>query len=86
VKLLSALALWCGFANLLPFFVAMSIVGGIVAMAILWARQSGVPRWLAAHGWTIPALAIDQKRSCVPYALAIAGGFIFIGLRGGLFS
>ncbi|HEV2550068.1 MAG TPA: prepilin peptidase [Stellaceae bacterium] len=84
IKLLSALALWCGFGNFLPFFVAMSFAGGAVAMLVFLARQTGVPVWLAVRGVNIPAFALERSKAYVPYAPAIALGFAYLGpLAGG---
>src|SRR5215472_9375323 len=84
IKLLSALALWCGFGNFLPFFIAMSFAGGAVAALVFLARQTGVPVWLAAHDVHVPAFALERSKAYVPYAPAIAIGFISLGpLAGG---
>src|SRR5262249_16717950 len=79
IKLLSALSLWCGFGNFLPFFVAMSVAGGAVAMRVFLARQTGVPAWLAVRGANIPAFALERSKAYVPYAPAIALGFACLG-------
>jgi prepilin peptidase CpaA len=78
VKLLSALCLWCGVGKLLALFVAMSLAGGLLAMLIFLLRQSTFPLWLAAHGWNIPALAIARDKPYVPYAPAIAFGYLAV--------
>jgi prepilin peptidase CpaA len=84
IKLLSALALWCGFGNFLPFFVAMAFAGGAVAVLVFLARQTGVPVWLAVQGVNIPAFALERRKAYVPYAPAIALGFASLGpLAGG---
>jgi prepilin peptidase CpaA len=79
IKLLSALALWCGFSNFLPFFVAMSFAGGALAALVFLARQTGVPVWLAVHDVHIPAFALERGKAYVPYAPAIALGFVSLG-------
>jgi prepilin peptidase CpaA len=84
IKLLAALSLWCGFGNFAPFFVAMSFAGGAMAVLVFLARQAGVPVWLAAHDIRVPALALERSKAYVPYAPAIALGFISLGpLAGG---
>ena len=85
-KLLAALSLWCGFSNLLPFFVVMCFVGGAVAIIVFALRQFGIPVWLAAHGWNIPALDIDKSKAFVPYAPAMALAFVFVNLSGSLLT
>ena len=81
-KLFAALALWCGFKYLLLFFVVMSLTGGGVAVIVFALRQFGIPVWLAAHGWSIPALDIDKGKAFVPYAPAMSLAFVYIGLSG----
>jgi prepilin peptidase CpaA len=76
-KLLAALTLWLGFADLPVFLVIMALTGGVVALAVLTLRQFGIPAWLAAHGWVVPALHIDEKKSYVPYAPAMALAFFY---------
>jgi Flp pilus assembly protein protease CpaA len=80
--LLAALSLWCGFGNVLPFFVVMCFVGGAVGILVYTLRQFGIPVWLAAHGWHIPALDIDKSKALIPYAPAMAFAFIYIGYSG----
>ena len=81
-KLFAALSLWCGFGSVLPFFVVMSLVGGAIAILIYTLRQFGIPVWLAAHGWHIPALDIDKSKAFVPYAPGMAFAFIYVGYTG----
>lgn len=79
-KLCAALSLWCGLRNLVPFFVMMCFVGGAVALIVLALRRFGIPVWLAARGWNIPALNIEKSKAVVPYAPAMALAFVFAGL------
>ena len=81
-KLFAALSLWCGFNHLLPFFVLMCLVGGAVGILVFTLRQFGIPVWLAAHGWHIPALDIDKSKAFVPYAPAMAFAFIYVSYSG----
>lgn len=79
-KLLAALSLWLGFVGLPPFLLLMSLTGGALAIAILTLRRFGVPAWLTAHGWRLPALELEDKKSYVPYAPAMALAFIYLQL------
>ena len=81
-KLFAALSLWCGFKYLLPFFIVMCFMGGAVAIIVFTLRQFGIPVWLAAHGWNIPALDIDKSKAFVPYAPAMAFAFIYVSYLG----
>lgn len=79
-KLFAALALWCGFANLLPLFVMMCFIGGGVAILFLLLRRFGIPIWLAANGYHIPALQADGGKPVIPYAPAMALSFISLAI------
>jgi len=75
-KLLSALSVWCGFEQLPPLLIDVSFCGGGLAILVLLLRQFGIPGWFALHGWRIPALLREKNRPCLPYGVAIAGGFL----------
>jgi prepilin peptidase CpaA len=79
-KLLAALSIWLGFAALPVFLIVMSLVGGVVAITVFALRHFGIPVWLSAHGWRIPALELDEKKSYVPYAPAMTAAFIYVAL------
>ncbi|MFO1067232.1 MAG: prepilin peptidase [Geminicoccaceae bacterium] len=77
VKLLSALALWAGPADLLPFLLLTGLAGGALAVVWLRLRQGGgllvgaVAGRLA--GTLAPATASALADPALPYGLAIAG-------------
>jgi prepilin peptidase CpaA len=77
-KLFAALALWCGFGNLLPFFVVMCFTGGVVAVLCLVLRQLALPGWLLARGYRISSLETQAGKLVVPYAPAMAASFILV--------
>lgn len=67
-KLLAALAVWTGFATLLPFLLVVSVLGGILALVLVAARAickrvPGVP-------WPKSMLPGHP----LPYGIAIGGG------------
>lgn len=80
-KLLSALSLWCGFSQMLPLFLFVSLAGAGIALMIPLCRQFGIGFWLAAHGLTIPALMREAGEPCIPYGLAIAGGYAVLSIQ-----
>lgn len=83
VKLLGALALWTGFADLPRFLLVMGAAGGILALAwVLFhvilrrARSQAVP---APAGEPAPGPAMSKR---IPYGVAIAiSGFDFFLLN-----
>jgi prepilin peptidase CpaA len=68
VKLLTALALWTGFADLPRLLLVTTLAGGLLALGILLWR-----RWRLASGGVI-----DQR---LPYGIAIAAGGIDFCIR-----
>jgi prepilin peptidase CpaA len=66
VKLLSAVALWAGWGGLLNVLLAMSLAGGVLALACLAAQK--LPR-----RWT----GLLAQKEGIPYGVAIAvAGFL----------
>lgn len=80
VKLFAACALWTGMGKLLPFVIAVGLVGGLLALALIIFRR--IIGLLAPKTWNIPK--IFRSRAPVPYGIAIAAGFIYILLKGGI--
>lgn len=72
-KLLAASALWLGYDHLMPFLVLVSLLGGVLALAILGYRRF-VP--MAAVIGTVPKWAerLHENGTGIPYGIAISGG------------
>jgi prepilin peptidase CpaA len=74
-KLMSAAALWIGYGEvLLAYFVAVAILGGALALAILAYRRLPATA-LPAPEW---ALNLHRSGSGIPYGLAISGAALWI--------
>jgi prepilin peptidase CpaA len=71
VKLLTAVALWFGLAQLPALLLAIGVVGGVVSIACVVLRGAGSGAILEYFG--MRALALEQGQG-VPYAVAIAVG------------
>jgi len=69
VKLLSATALWTGFAGLPAFMLLMALFGAALAAALLTAKRL-VPEAAFGRRWYAHLLA---REAGVPYGVAIAG-------------
>lgn len=67
-KLLAALAIWMGFQRLLPFLIAVSVLGGVLALMLLLARP--VCARFPAISWPLSLLPGHP----LPYGVAIGGG------------
>lgn len=71
VKLLTACALWFDWSGVLPWFVYVTMGGGVLALLIMGARRM-VP--LSVRGNS--TLAIFATKGPIPYGVAIAFGTI----------
>jgi prepilin peptidase CpaA len=70
-KLLSAVLLWIGYEHIGPYLLEMSILGGVLALAVLAYRIFVPSESLnVAPGW---AVRLHAKGTGIPYGLAIAG-------------
>jgi prepilin peptidase CpaA len=73
-KLLAAVSVWTGLAAIIPFVVWTAVAGGVMALALLTARQ------LLPVG-TYPAVVdhLLKKQNGIPYGVAIMiGGLLVI--------
>jgi prepilin peptidase CpaA len=77
-KLLAAVALWLGWPMLLPGLLLIAIFGGVLAVAILMLRRTGLDVWLRVHGYD--SVVLEQNKG-IPYGVAIATGFTFLILQ-----
>ena len=70
-KLFAAVALWLGFADLLPYALLASIFGGALTLGLLALRQMPLPSFAMRHAWV---LRLHDARSGIPYGVALAAG------------
>jgi prepilin peptidase CpaA len=73
-KLMAASAIWVGSDNLFMYFLVISVLGGILAIALLLYRQ------LPAASLRLPpwALRLHVPGSHMPYGVAIAAAALWI--------
>lgn len=72
-KLLAASSLWIGFDLLLPYFLMVTVLVGVLALVLLTYRRLPIPV-LTNQDW---ALRLHKSGSGIPYGIAIAGaGFL----------
>lgn len=74
-KLLAAAALWFGFEHMLLFLYLVSLMGGVLAISILFYRKSLPPMWLLKQDW---ALRLHESKGGIPYGVAIAGAALWL--------
>ena len=70
-KLFAGVALWLGFADLMPYALLASVFGGFLTLALLIVRQWPLPAMLARQPWI---LKLHDTRSGIPYGVALAAG------------
>jgi prepilin peptidase CpaA len=70
VKLLAAMALWCGLPMVLLLLFLVAIIGGIFALAVLGLRQPLVQASILAVSRRAPAFL--HSRMPIPYGIPIA--------------
>jgi len=70
-KLFAAVALWLGFADLLPYAAAASLCGGVLTLSLLLLRKLPLPSRLGAQAWLA---RLHDARSGIPYGVALAAG------------
>ena len=68
VKLLTAVALWHGLYLLPALLLWTALLGGVLGLAFLVLRKSGLAAVLAASG--VPSVALEDDAG-IPYAVAI---------------
>ncbi len=74
-KLASAIALWLGIEQALPFLVLTALFGGVLSLVILAFRAVPLPSFLL--GWS-PALRLHEKGAGVPYGVALAAATLAV--------
>lgn len=75
-KLAAATALWFGFADLLPYLLYATLLGGVLTLSILLARAWPLPTALAGIRWLG---RLHDSKTGIPYgiALALAGILVY---------
>lgn len=73
-KLLAAAALWIGFDHLVVFLASVAILGGVLAVAILFYRNMPMLH-LYAPQW---AIKLHAQGTGIPYGIAIAGAALLV--------
>ena len=70
-KLFAGVALWLGFADLMPYALLASVFGGFLTLGLLIVRQWPLPAMLARQPWI---LNLHDAKSGIPYGVALAAG------------
>ena len=68
--MLSAVAVWFGFSDLLPVLFWVALFGGILCLILMLYRTIPLPRRFSSIGW----LRNLHSRKGIPYGVAIGSG------------
>ncbi|MBX9592138.1 MAG: prepilin peptidase [Hyphomonadaceae bacterium] len=74
-KLAAAVALWLGFDHLFPYLLCVALAGGSLAMLFITVRSYPLPAFVCAEPW---AVRLHDRRSGVPYGIALAAGALLV--------
>jgi len=74
-KLLAAASLWIGLGELGQYMIAVSVLGGLLALVIFLYRGTLPPGWLLGQQW---ALRLHNKKEGIPYGLALTGAALWV--------
>lgn len=74
-KLASAIALWLGIEQALPFLVLTALFGGALSLIVLAFRSIPLPGFLL--GWP-PAWRLHEKGAGIPYGVALAAAALVV--------
>lgn len=79
VKLLTVVSLWVGVGQLVPYFIVVSILGGVTWFALAVCRRLiryAAPRLETGPDTSLPAIFREGER--IPYALPIAAASLLM--------
>ena len=74
-KIVSAAALWFGFAHLMNYLLYASLFGGALTVLLVQFREWPLPYPLTGQAWL---LRLHAKESGIPYGIALAIGALLI--------
>jgi prepilin peptidase CpaA len=81
-KLFAAICLWLGWDLLLQYTLYAALFGGVLTIGILTLRTVPLPAALHGHAWL---LKLADKRSGIPYGVALAAAALFVWSSSDLF-
>ena len=73
-KLFAAISLWVGWHDLLAYALAASLLGGALTLMLIFLRQIPLPAGFRL-AWV---LKLHEKKSGIPYGVALAAGALVI--------
>lgn len=74
-KLAAGIALWFGLSNLAEFFIAASLLGGMLTVALLYIRTYPLPKSTLLLPF---AVRLHDDRTGIPYGIALAAAALVV--------
>lgn len=74
-KLAAATALWFGLGHMAEYLLVASILGGVLTLAILYARSFPLPQF--AVRWPF-ALHLHDSKTGIPYGIALSAAALLV--------
>lgn len=74
-KLAAATALWIGFGGMLAYLAYAGVLGGILTLALLGARQVALPVGLMRVEWIA---RLHNHKTGIPYGIALAAAGLLV--------
>ena len=74
-KLMAATAVWMGWGNMMDYFVAASLLGGVLTLFIYKARSLPLPDALQRQAWIARLHNVGEG---VPYGIALGAAAIMV--------
>lgn len=74
-KLASATALWLGWGFLLHYVLIASVLGGVLALALVLVRTVPLPVSLYRHAWIA---RLHHAKTGIPYGIALAAAGLLV--------
>jgi len=80
VKLIPVVALWAGTSHVLHFLLLTSLIGGLLAMAIITLNRIKASKYFKSSG-NINLSVAKKEGSAVPYGVGIAIGGLYVAYQ-----
>ena len=74
-KLAASSAIWMGWGGLFDYLIVSSLLGGVLAVAILTARQVPLPLFLLRWPWVV---RLHEPKTGIPFGVALGAGAIIV--------
>ena len=74
-KLAASSAIWMGWGGLVDYLLVSSLLGGVLAIVILAARQVPLPLFLLRWSWVV---RLHEPKTGIPFGVALGAGAIIV--------